>query len=385
MHLATEYLTSIDEVDAAALDALLPPQDPFANRAFLSALERHGAVHPSLGWSPGHIALRDVRQQLIGLLPLYFKGNSFGEFIYDWSWAAAFRQAGIAYYPKLFSGIPYTPATGSRLWVKAGAAQQDTRRALIDAAINLAAEKGFPSWHVAFPHADEVPLLEAAGLLARKDIQFHWFNRGYRHFPDFMQTLSSDKRRKLKAEQRKVAEAGIEIEQLHGDTIDHELWQQLHALYANTFDKFGNHPAISAACFAEIGQAAGKGMVVFIARLAGVPVAVSICYRSTDALYGRYWGASGRFDGLHFELCYYQGIDYCIREGLARFEPGAGGEHKIARGFEPTPVTTMHWIADPRMRDVLRTHLARVDRSMESYREEAAEHLPFREDGRVIP
>ena len=384
MHLATEYLTGIDEIDATAMDALLPPQDPFANTAFLSALERHGAVDPSLGWSPTHIALRDEQRQLVGLLPLYFKGNSFGEFIYDWSWAAAFRQAGIAYYPKLFSGIPYTPATGARLWVQAGTHQQAIRRALIEAAINLANERGLPSWHVAFPDAEETPLFETAGLLTRKDIQFHWFNRGYRHFPDFMQTLASDKRRKLKAEQRKVAEAGIEIEQCHGDAIEPELWQQLHALYAATFDKFGNHPAISAACFAEIAQALGKGMVLFIARLGGMPVAVSICFRSANVLYGRYWGASGRFDGLHFELCYYQGIDYCIREGLARFEPGAGGEHKIARGFEPTPVTTMHWIADPRMREVLRSHLVRADQSVEDYRVEAAEHLPFRDDGKVI-
>jgi uncharacterized protein len=378
MQFSIDYLTSLREVDAAALDALLPPGDPFANRSFLVALESHRAVDPSLGWSPAHVAARDEQGHLVGLLPLYFKGNSFGEFIYDWSWAAAFRQAGIAYYPKLFSGIPYTPATGARLWTQAGPLQQDIRRALIEAAMGLAREQGLSSWHVAFPAADESALLEAAGLLVRKDVQFHWFNRGYRHFPDFMHTLASDKRRKLKAEQRKVAEAGIVIEQCHGDAIDPALWQQLHALYVSTFDKFGNHPAISADCFAEIGKALGSAMVVFIARLSGVPVAVSICFRSADVLYGRYWGASGRFDGLHFELCYYQGIDYCIREGLARFEPGAGGEHKIARGFEPTAVTTLHWIADPQMREVLRSHLVRVDASIETYREEAAEHLPFR-------
>jgi hypothetical protein len=378
MSLHPEILRSLEDVTASDWAALAPGNDPFLKRDFLAALERHGAVVPDVGWTPHHLAVRDDERRIVGLLPLYLKQNSFGEFVYDWSWANAYRQAGIAYYPKLFTGIPYTPVTGARLLARAGVDRQAVRQHLVQAALQLVRDNGLSSWHVAFPDAGEIEMLEEAGLLARRDVQFHWFNRGYRHFPDFLATLASDKRRKLKAEQRKVREAGIAIEQLYGDEIPADLWPRLHALYAATFDKFGNYPAISAACFAEIGQALAGQMVVFVARQDQTPVAVSICYRSDEALYGRYWGAAGRFDGLHFELCYYQGIDYCIREGLTRFEPGAGGEHKIARGFEPTAVTTLHWIADPRMRELLRTHLARVDQSVENYRAEAAEHLPFR-------
>lgn len=381
MSLHTEYLSGIAEVDAEEWSGLVAAGDPFLNRDFLVALERHGAAGPDLGWRPYHVAARDDSGRLLGLMPLYIKSNSFGEFIYDWSWANAYRQAGLAYYPKLFTGLPYTPATGARFWIRPGEATDEVRRALIHAALELAKTRGWSSWHVAFPTADESSLLEQFDLLPRKDVQFHWHNRGYRDFAGFLATLSADKRRKLRAERRKVRDAGIEIERLHGGDVPPGLWPRLHALYADTFEKFGNHPAIPAACFAEIGHALGDRMVLFIASDDGVPVAVSICYRNDEALYGRYWGTSGRYDGLHFELCYYQGIDYCIDQGLARFEPGAGGEHKIARGFEPTPVTTMHWIADPRMREVLRAHLARVDQSVERYRAEAAEHLPFRKTG----
>lgn len=374
----TEILPQLENVTPPEWSALVDAREPFLNRDYLIALERHGAVSPKLGWTPCHLALRDESGGLAGVLPLYIKQNSFGEFIYDWSWANAWQQAGLAYYPKLFTGIPYTPATGSRLLCRSGPRADGVRDRLIVAAIDLARAHGMSSWHVAFPSDEELPRLESAGLLRRSDVQFQWFNRGYRDFQDFLDALSSDKRRKLRAERRKVREAGVEIELRHGHEIDAQLWRTLHALYEATFDKFGNHPAISAACFAEIGAALRERMLVFIARRGVEPVAVSICYRSDAVLYGRYWGARERIDGLHFDLCYYTGIAYCIAHGLGRFEPGAGGEHKVARGFEPTAVTTMHWIADPRMREALRQHIARVEQSVDHYRSEASAHLPFR-------
>jgi hypothetical protein len=368
---------SIVEIDASSFSRLTPPNDPFISHAFLAALERHGAAGPRLGWTPQHLVARDDGGGIVGLLPLYIKTNSFGEFIYDWSWARAFEQSGQPYYPKLFTGVPYTPATGPRLWVY-GDNADNVRKALIDAAIALA-QKHLSSWHVAFPDSKDKAALESAGLLVRHDVQYHWQQRGYRDFDDYLAGFSSTKRRKVRAERRKVVEADIGIEVLTGDSVEPALWASIHALYTATFDKFGNYPALSVDCLAEIGLALSGRMVVFVAWRGGQAVATSICFRNDNTLYGRYWGSSERIDGLHFELCYYQGIEYCLRHGLQRFEPGAGGEHKIARGFEPVQVTTMHWIADPQMRDILRQHLQRSAIAVEQYAAEAGMHLPFKQ------
>jgi predicted N-acyltransferase len=374
-------LGSILDIEAADFSRLVDAGEPFQSRAFLGALETHDAVAARLGWTPRHIAARNRAGRIVGLMPLYLKTNSFGEFIYDWSWARAFEQNGQRYYPKLFCGIPYTPATGLRLWVENGEDGEHAahiREALVTAAIAIAEKYQLSSLHVAFPSAPDQAVFEEAGFLVRRDVQYHWHNRNYRDFDDYLTSFSSDKRRKVRAERRKVAEAGVEIAQYAGDGITPALWQKVHALYAATFDKYGNHPALSADCLAEIGQALGRRMVVFVATLDGEAVATSICFRNARTLYGRYWGADRRIEGLHFELCYYQGIEYCLREGLQCFEPGAGGEHKIARGFEPTEVTTMHWIADPRMREVLREYLGRIAAQVGEYSDEVREHLPFR-------
>ena len=209
-------------------------------------------------------------------------------------------------------------------------------------------------------------------------MQFHWHNRGYAEFGDYLARFPSEKRRKIKAERRKVAESGLNIEVKHGDEISPEEWPALHALYASTFDKYRNHAAFSATCFAELGQKLGRAMVLFIAYAAGAPVAISICFRSDSTLYGRYWGCASTQHSLHFELCFYQGIAYCISEGLQVFEPGAGGEHKIARGFEPTVVRSCHWIVDSRMRQLIGQYLERHREAILTYAADAAEHLPFR-------
>ena len=373
---------SILDIDANRFRQLVPADDPFLSHAFLAALERHGAAASRLGWTPQHLVARNNEGDIVGILPLYIKTNSFGEFIYDWSWARAFEQSGLPYYPKLFSGIPYTPATGSRLWVAAVDAGS-IRMALIHAAISLAQHYHMSSWHVAFPAAEDEAALVSAGLLVRHDVQYHWqqrANKDYVDFDDYLSGFASDKRRKVRAERRKVMEAGIAIEALAGNEVTAALWTDVHTLYSATFDKYGNYPALTEACLADIGQSLGDRMVVFVAKRDGLPVATSICFRNDDTLYGRYWGAAERIDGLHFELCYYQGIEYCLRHGLRRFEPGAGGEHKIARGFEPVQVKTLHWIADPHMREILRKHLARSADAVEQYAAEASEHLPFRNE-----
>ena len=371
---------SAGEIPRAAWARLCPPGHPFLNADFLTVIERHGAVARAWGWTPCHLVASDAGGAIVGLLPLYVKTHSHGDFIYDWSWVAAYRQLGREYYPKLMSCVPHTPVAGPRLLVADGPDAAATRQALVDGARTLASRSGASSWHVALPGGDESSLLQDEGLLISHDVQFHWIDPGCGDFDGYLATFSAAKRRKVRAERRRVAESGLSIETRHGDQIEAAEWPLLHALYASTFEKFNNHAAFSAACFADLAAALGKRMVAFIARDAGVPVAIALCFRSDEALYGRYWGGSGHYHSLHFELCFYQGIAYCLREGLRRFEPGAGGEHKLARGFTPTIVHSAHWISDARMRQLLGRHLALQSEAVAEYRDEAAAHLPFRRD-----
>lgn len=371
-------VTAASDISRADWARLAPAGHPFLNADFLTILERHGMAGPDCGWQAQHLVARDANGALCGILPLYLRTNSHGDFIHDWSWAAAYNQLGKPYFPKLLSGLPHTPATGPRLLVAPEADGDLVRQNLIAAALELVAEQRLSSWHVAFPAADEVELLRANGLVVSHNVQFHWHDHGYGDFTGFLGTFSAERRRKLRAERRRVAESGLTIEVRHGDEIVPDEWPALHELYAATFDKYGNYAAFTPACFADLAHALGRRMVVFIARDDGKPVALSICFRSSDTLYGRYWGTSGNYHSLHFELCFYQGIDYCLREGLATFEPGAGGEHKVARGFEPTVVRSCHWIEDARMRHLIGQHLARQHPAIVDYAAEAATHLPFR-------
>ena len=373
-------LHSADAIPREAWGRLSPPNHPFLNADFLPILERHGAAGPECGWVAHHLLASDESGSVVGLLPLYVRGNSHGDFIHDWSWASAYQQLGRVYYPKLLSGLPHTPATGPRMLVAEGPDAAAVRRALIDAAKAQAAERGVSSWHVAFPDDSETEVLEAAGLLTSHNVQFHWQAERCIDFDGYLARFTAEKRRKVRAERRRVSESGLVLDVRHGDEIDPAEWPVLHSLYASTFEKFNNYAVFSAACFADLAHALGRRMVVFIARDGKIPVAVSLCFRSDEVLYGRYWGCSGHYHSLHFELCFYQGIDYCLREGLQRFEPGAGGEHKIARGFTPTLVHSMHWITDPAMRELIARHLERQGSVVEAYRDEAADHLPFRVD-----
>ena len=369
---------SADAIPREAWSRLSPSNHPFLNADFLAILERHGAAGPDFGWVAHHLVVSDECERVVGLLPLYVRFNSRGDFIHDWSWASAYQQLGRVYYPKLLSGLPHTPATGPRLLVAEGPGAVRVRQALIDAAKAEVTGLGVSSWHVAFPEDGEKKILEAAGLLTSHNVQFHWHAEQCADFDDYLARFTAHKRRKVRSERRRVNESGLLIEVCHGDEIEPAEWPVLHALYASTFEKFNNHAVLSAACFADLAHTLRRRMVVFIARDGKSPVAASLCFRSDDVLYGRYWGCSGHYHSLHFELCFYQGIAYCLREGLQCFEPGAGGEHKIARGFVPTMVHSSHWIADPVMRELIAQHLERQGSAVEGYRDEATDHLPFR-------
>jgi predicted N-acyltransferase len=380
-HATVESVTSAEAIDRADWARLTPAGHPFLNADFFAILERQRTAGPENGWYARHWVARDADGRVLGIMPGYLKSNSHGDFTRDWSWAQAYQQLGRRYYPKLLSGLPHTPAGGPRLLAGSGAESGEVRQRLIEGVKAWVGANHISSWHVALPSAEDVELLQAHGLLVSHDVQFHWRDRGYGDFDGFLAAFPAEKRRKVKAERRRVAEGGLAIEARHGDEIDPGEWPALHALYAMTFDKYGNHAAFSAACFAELAATLGRRMVVFIAREGGAPVAISICFASDDTLYGRYWGTNGAHHSLHFELCFYQGIAYCLRAGLKTFEPGAGGEHKVARGFEPTIVRSCHWIEDPHMRGLIGPFLARHREGVLAYAEEAASHLPFKRAG----
>jgi predicted N-acyltransferase len=365
---------SLAEVDAAAWNALPGAERPFLRHEFLLALEESGCASPATGWDARHVLLEDAGGRLRAALPLYLKPHSWGEFVFDFAWAEAYQRAGLRYYPRLVAAVPFTPATGPRLL-----ASDDAGRArLLAEARRLIESVGASSLHVLFPRGADLGWLESQDLLPRLDCQFHWRNDGYASFEDFLAGFTAEKRKKLRRERRRVAEAGIECRTLAGGELDEPLLDTIYRLHAITFARYGHAPYLNRDFFARIARSMPDAMVVELAVRDGEAVACSISLRGSDALYGRYWGASGDFHSLHFELCYYRGIEYCIREGLERFEPGTQGEHKLLRGFLPTPVWSFHEITDPRFAAAIADWLARERAGRREWLAAAASHLPFR-------
>jgi len=336
-------------------------------------MERHGCVGEHYGWVPHHLALWQG-QQLVGAVPLYVKTNSYGEFVFDWSWADAYARRGLRYYPKLVSAIPYTPATGSRLLV----ADAAIRQTLVDCVHREVERLGFSSMHWLFPPPDEVALICAHHAVPRHDVQFHWRNAGYTDFAQFLAALSAKKRKNIQRERRLVGAADVHIERLPGDQVTDAQWAAFHVFYRHTFDTKGGMPTFSLEFFQEIGRTMGDQILLVLAGQGGRWVAGALCYVGQDTLYGRHWGALAHFDSLHFELCYYQGIEFAIAQGLAVFEPGAQGEHKIARGFLPVVTQSAHLLTDPVMRDAVARYLVQERVSIGDYVAQCLERTPFR-------
>ncbi len=367
----------IDEIPEAAWDALRPDDNPFLAHAFLAGLERHGCVDPGTGWQPHHLGLYDG-ERLVAAAPLYLKGNSFGEFVFDWSWAHAYEQHGYDYYPKLLCAVPYSPVGGPRLLAGTGT-QAKALHAMLVAAIHAEAGRlRLSSAHLNFAAAGDVAALADSDWLPRFDWQFHWRNTaGWRDFDDFLAALNHKKRKSIRHERARVARAGVTCEIRHGDELAEADWQSLHDFYLATFEDKGNYAALTLDFFRHLGRAMPRNVVAVLCRRDGHAVAGALMLRSSTTLYGRYWGAREHVEALHFEACYYQGIDYCLREGLAVFEPGAQGEHKLARGFLPTRTHSFHWIADPRFRAAIAEALRREAQALEAYREDLLEHSPY--------
>ena len=379
MTLRVQQHESILEIDPAAWN-VLAAGSPFLRHEFLSALEHAGCVGQQTAWQPAYLSASNDTGRLVGALPLYIKYDSRGEFVFDWSWAAAYEQAGQSYYPKLVSAVPFTPATGRRVLVDGDAEFEPIASELLIAARTLGAEIRASSLHVLFPTDSERHFLRDGGLMSRKSCQFHWHNDDYASFDDFLDRFTSMKRKKVRRERRRIAEANITFEHLRGDEPGAEDWNAVYEYYSHTFLRRGRAPYLNREFFAEIARTMPENLVVMLARFENRPIATAICFRSDDTLYGRYWGSLADFHSLHFEACYYQGIDYCIREGLSRFEPGTQGEHKLSRGFTPMATWSSHWIANPGFARAIGRFLDQERDHVNAYMRELAAHTPYRKD-----
>jgi predicted N-acyltransferase len=373
----TRFLSSIEEIAAPAWNALAGDAQPFLRHEFLLALEQSRCAVPRTGWSARHVVLEDSAGRAVGALPLYLKSHSRGEFVFDFSWANAYAQHGLAYYPKLLSAVPFTPVRGARLLAAPGADAAGLQRRLIATVADYARAERLSSWHVLFPDDAAAALLAEAGLIGRRDCQFHWYNNDYESFDAFLATFTAEKRKKAKRERRRVAEAGIEFDTRLGGEMDDALWATVFEFYADTFHRHGHEPYLNLDFFRRIGRCLPDRLMLKIARQGSEPIAVAIFFIGAEALYGRYWGAGGNYHSLHFETCYYQGIEYCIEHGLKRFEPGTQGEHKVPRGFVPTLTGSAHLILDARFADAIRDFAAREARGVDQYAAAVGEHVPY--------
>jgi predicted N-acyltransferase len=372
-------LASLDEVAADAWNGLAGSDCPFLRHEFLHTLERYRAVSEATGWIPHHLALYDGAR-LVAAAPAYLKTHSWGEFVFDFSWADAYARHGRSYYPKLVIAVPWTPATGPRMLTDPEGDPDRLRRTLAEAVRQFIERARLSSAHWLFPREADVASLSAAGYAIRHGCQYHWSNPGYRDFEDFLDALTSKKRKNIRRERRRVVEQGIGLRIIHGDEADDSIWSALHRFYENTFEQRGNVPVLSRECFRALGRRLGRRMVLVVAEQRGVPLAGAICFRDRERLYGRYWGCDREIDGLHFETCYYQGIEYCIGEGLKVFEPGAQGEHKVARGFLPTITRSAHYLRDARFREAIDDFLERERKVIDAHARQLTMEGPYRAD-----
>ena len=347
----------IADIGQSAWDACADPTgDPFVSYAFLHACEASGSATPREGWAPRHLALRDEDGGVLGVMPLYLKGHSQGEYVFDHSWADAYERAGGRYYPKLLGAVPFTPATGPRFLNHPDADHATVRQALVQGAVTLTERLGASSLHVNFPTESDWSGMTTAGLLPRRDIQYIWRNDGYRTFDDFLVALSSNRRKTIRRE-RRDAQAGLNIRILTGAELNEAAWDAFFAFYMDTGSRKWGRPYLTRAFFSMVGETLTDRIALVMAYRDGAPIAGALNFIGRDALYGRQWGTLEDVPFLHFELCYYQAIDFAISRGLSRVEAGAQGEHKIARGYLPSPVYSSHFIADPVLRDAVARYL----------------------------
>lgn len=375
--LTISVLEGLSGIDRAAWDALANPADapfdPFLSWDFLHALEESGCASDLSGWRPMHLLARDAKGAAVGAMPLYLKEHSYGEYVFDHAWADALQRAGGHYYPKLQCAVPFTPVPGRRILTNDAAVE----RALALAAIGAARQLGASSVHATFAHAEACERIAPLGYMTRAGLQYHWFNRGYGSFADFLADLSSQKRKTIRRERARACD-GLNVKRLRGDDIKAADWDFFFRCYMDTGARKWGSPYLNRDFFTLLGERMADRCVLFMAEADGVRIASALNLLGGDALYGRYWGRVADKSFLHFELCYYQAIDLAIELGLSRVEAGAQGDHKLARGYVPAPTYSAHWIAHPGLRDAIARYLEAETPAVVDEAEMLAEHTPFK-------
>lgn len=378
MTISIKTIDSLHLVSASEWNTLAGEDFPFARYEFLVALENHGAVGEEYGWLTNFF-LAYKENKLVGALPVYIKFNSYGEFVFDWAWADAYHQNKINYYPKLVTSIPYTPATGPRLLIHDKENYQEVADTLINTVLEFAKSSNFSSYHCLFTNKKDTEFFKKnTNFMIRLGCQFHWKNNNYNNFAHYLDHLSSKKRKQIKRERRIVNKQDIEFEILNGYEATDNHWDIYHQFYESTFERKSGIPTLSKGFFKEIAAKMPESIVLVLAKFKNEYVASAFNLKGSDTLYGRHWGCSEEFDNLHFEACYYQGLEYCIDNKLKYFEPGAQGEHKIARGFMPTKTWSAHWIAHPQFKESIENFLTHETKGMLHYIDELNEHSPFK-------
>ena len=372
----TDCISSLAAIEPARWDALINDQHPLLSHAFLYAMEQHGCLTLSSGWIPRYLVIED-QGELIAAMPLYEKTNSWGEFVFDHAWADAYQRYGLDYYPKLVSAIPFSPVFGQKLLLKPGREQQ-LYPLLLDAVYQVASQTGASSAHILFPLQTEQRFFEKMGWTSRHDCQYHWENEGYASFDEFLSRLTHKKRKNIRQERRKVEQAGITFRQLDGHTASAEDWRQFNHFYSSTYERKWGAPIFNQPFFESVAQKLGERMILIMADRGDACIAGALMYRSDSVLYGRHWGCSEYHPALHFETCYYQGIEFCIREGIRIFEPGAQGEHKIARGFRPVRTHSAHWLEDARFRPAIEQFCEQESQAINEHIESLSSHNPYK-------
>ncbi|MGC5700161.1 N-acetyltransferase [Pseudomonas sp. NFXW11] len=370
-----QSLNSLSAVDPVQWDGLLQDGQPFVRHAFLSALEDSGSLGPRSGWQAEHL-LHVEQGRLLAALPSYRKWHSYGEYVFDHGWADACERAGIDYYPKLLTAVPFSPVSGARVL----AASQADAFELLKSLPGYLEIEGLSSAHINFTDDfSDAALEQQPGWLQRLGCQFHWHNRGYRDFQDFLDALSSRKRKQMRKEREQVAGQGLDFQWLEGHELDEAQWDFVYACYANTYAVRRQSPYLTRAFFSLLAERMPEAIRVVLAKQGGRPVAMAFSLVGGDSFYGRYWGCLAEYDRLHFETCFYQGMEYAIAQGLQRFDAGAQGEHKLIRGFEPVLTRSWHYLRHPGLKAAVKDFLQQERAGTRAYAEEARDALPYRQ------
>ena len=373
-----EIVERVADIPASDWQACAGSANPTVSHAFFLALEESGSATARTGWRPQHIVARRKNGDIAGILPAYLKSHSNGEYVFDHSWADAFERAGGDYYPKLQCAVPFTPVPGPRLLLPESEAGSEAGPLLLAAAATAVEEAGLSSAHATFIAPEQVPVFEAAGWLLRTDQQFHWRNRGYRDFQDFLDQLASRKRKAIRKEREEAVSAGLDIRCLTGPDLKQEHWDAMWRFYQHTGARKWGRPYLTRDAFTRLAETMADKVLLVLAYRGDTAIAGALNLIGADTLYGRYWGCTEHHACLHFEVCYYQAIDWAIAHGLARVEAGAQGEHKLARGYEPTPTYSAHWISHPAFRRAVAAFLKQEREAVAEGMEYLGQFTPFR-------